>query len=248
MHSNQFKPEMFDISIDGEPGTLSGLFPDWNRYDRFGIVIHEAWGAVGASLLLQAATAEFFRARQAAGISDIYPEVYAFHVGRDTGDLSMYDVWPFWKEVIVERNPARVLQALCDRGITHLAVPSGPVQPFDFIWPEKIAARDRIRSVIAYSADGKTEGANIEIRSDNDQMRANTHGTLHIDEVIQEWKDTELEDARRWIGYVISRELATTPAEIERARELHQAKLVEGVCIEQYRRENLKYGLARLVP
>jgi hypothetical protein len=248
MHQNHLKPEMFEVRMNGEHAGLDTIFPDWNPHDRFGIVIHEPWGGIGASLLLQAAMAEFYRVRQAAGIKDIYAEVYAFNVGRDFGDLSMYDIWPFYKEVVVESNPAKVLQAINAHGITRLAVPAGPLKKFDFFWPEEIAFEDRIRTVIAYSADGRTPDADIEIRGVGDMPEENTKATLNIEPIIKQYQDTDLVDARRWLGHVVTRLSATTPDERQRANDLHNANIQDGVCVERFLRADQKYAMARLVP
>ncbi|MEU6192291.1 hypothetical protein [Streptomyces sp. NPDC047061] len=247
MHTNQLTPDMFEVRHDGAVGGMDSIFPDWDRHDRFGIVIHEAWGAIGASLLIQGAVSEFFRARRAAGIKDIYPEIYAIHVGRDFGDLSMYDFWPHNKETVVENNPAKVLQAINDRAITRLAVPAGERKRYDLIWPEVIAVKDRVRTVIAYDASGRTPEADIEIHATSDKVEPNTVQSLDILTPIQEYKDSELPDQRRWIGYVNARLTAVTPEETQRALEAHRANLKDGLPIETFLKADVKYALDRLV-
>lgn len=249
MHTNELTERMFDIWIDGKAGSLSTIFPDWHPWDRFGIVIHEAWGGLGASMLLQGAICEFYRARRALGISDIYPEVYAFHVGRDHGDMSIFDVWPFWKEVVVANEPGEVLIALADRGVTRLAVPHG--NPVDaqskFVWPEVILSKDKIRTVLAYSPDGVTPDADIEIRSSAALVSANTIDTLNAEEARKAFLHYTDPDVLRWMACMETRKNAVTAEETERARATHQAKKHGEAYVESFRRVSLDYAMARLV-
>ena len=124
MHTaTQFDSEMFSIIADGGNITAEELLPDWHVYDRVGVVIHEPFGAVGASMLMQVATAMYFAHLRAVGQDLNYPELYTFNVGERFGDLSAFDVWPDSREVLTDRDPVAVLQAINDRGITRLLVP-----------------------------------------------------------------------------------------------------------------------------
>jgi hypothetical protein len=59
MHTAKlFKPENFDVEVEGEATDLRGLFPASAQHDRFGIVVTETFGGLGASLLIQAADRE----------------------------------------------------------------------------------------------------------------------------------------------------------------------------------------------
>ncbi|MFI8510097.1 hypothetical protein ACIGHB_03105 [Streptomyces sp. NPDC085460] len=64
MHTaTQPKPSSFQYLIGGENTDLTGLFPRWTPNDRFGILIDRPLGALGASLLIQAAIAAFYDVR-----------------------------------------------------------------------------------------------------------------------------------------------------------------------------------------
>ncbi|WP_176079802.1 hypothetical protein [Paraburkholderia tropica] len=247
MHTHSLLPSMFSVQLSGGPAGLESLFPSWNRYDRIGFVIQEPWGAGGASLLIQAAIAEFYRARRAEGIKDIYPEVYAFHVGKDFGDMSNFDTWPFTKEVFVESHPENVLMAINDRAITRLFVPDGEKKPFEFVFPEVIAFEDRIRSVFAYSLDGNVAGADVTISSDSPEVEDNTQGVFDIMNIVARYRHLDLPDPKRWIGHVERRLNVTTEQELARAKRIHDAKIVNGVTTESFRREDTKFALDRLI-
>ena len=240
----------FDVSVGDKPGSCSALFPDWHPWDRFGIVIHEPLGAVGASLLIQAAVAEFFRARRAAGRRDIYPEIYAFHVGRDHGDLSIYDFWPFHKEVVVDNDPVNVLHAINDRAITRLAVPDSGAHDTEYIWAEQHAAEDRVETVIAYTADGRTRDADIEIRSLSPDVEFNTEKLFEIVDFSLSLTGAPnmTDDERRFVGHVWARQFTVRPEAREQAQRRYRANLVEGLSVETYRRADIGFALSHLVP
>jgi hypothetical protein len=64
MHAaGQLFVEAFEVQIDGERVSPDTVFPDWSPLDRFGIVVTEPLGGLGASLLLQLAIALFYSVR-----------------------------------------------------------------------------------------------------------------------------------------------------------------------------------------
>jgi hypothetical protein len=64
MHAaSQLFVEAFEVQIDGEQVSPDTVFPDWSPLDRFGIVVTEPLGGLGASLLLQLAIAMFYSVR-----------------------------------------------------------------------------------------------------------------------------------------------------------------------------------------
>ena len=44
------KADMFDVEIDGKPASIAQALPDWNPHDRFGLVIDDALGGIGATI------------------------------------------------------------------------------------------------------------------------------------------------------------------------------------------------------
>ena len=62
MHAaGQLFVEAFEVQVEGERVSADTVFPDWSPLDRFGIVVTEPLGGLGASLLLQLAIAMFTR-------------------------------------------------------------------------------------------------------------------------------------------------------------------------------------------
>jgi hypothetical protein len=187
MHTGKLlQPHLFDIEIDGEPTDLSGLFPDGDRHDRFGIVITETFGALGGSLLLQAAIANFFEVRPRRREEAMaYPEIYLFHNGGPHGDHNAFDFWPPRKEVFVEGGePLAMLEAINVRAITRLAVPEA--EPGDrerlttgpSTWAEQAAAGDRVDSCFVYSAKGQVADADVRISSGDAAVEQNPEDTF----------------------------------------------------------------------
>ncbi|WP_141015438.1 hypothetical protein [Nocardioides sambongensis] len=249
MHvANLLDVEKFEVAIDGRVGVVSDVFPEFHRYDRFGIVIHDDFGALGAGLLIQAVTAEMFRVRRAQGMPDIYPEIYAFHVGRDHCDLSMFDFWPRHKEVVVDDEPAAIVQAINARGITRLAVPEGDVRPFEFIWPERAAAVDRISTVVAYSPGGHAADSDVKIRSLSPDLEFNPEKVFDVrDYALSLANDDATPDVRRFIGHAWARQFAVPDAAREAAEARFLANRIDGLTMESYRRADVEYALGRLV-
>lgn len=263
----QLRARDFAAEVDGEPADLTSVFPDWQHYDRFGIVVHEPYGAIGASYLTQAAIVAFYDARpqrragRGPGIAEpndlaIYPEIYVFHVGGRHGDFSLFDFWPARKEVFVDADPRVVLDAINDRAITRLAVPDGPAIAVEHEYKEPAAARDRIQSAFAYSATGQVEQPSIAISGvrpaaetnprdalDPERLRA----TVSAPDFDREGSTDPVLLQREWAHRVMQR-----AGEAEHGLELarsRRAALKQGRVIrETYRRISVDDALHRLVP
>lgn len=121
------KSENLSIEINAQDAVLNDLFPNPHRYDRYGFVVTEPYGGLGASLLIQAAIVHFYDfLPERRDVEPMYPEIYMFHVGGKYGDHSSFDFWPPRKEIFLDAGqPAEILSALVDRGITRLALPEG---------------------------------------------------------------------------------------------------------------------------
>lgn len=248
MHSARLDTEWFSVEHNGTVGRIESIVPDCNQYDRFGIVVHHDMGAAGAGLLIQGVTAELFRARRAAGLRDTYPEIYAFHVGRDHGDLSPYDFWPYNKEVVLSNDPTHVIHAINERAITRLAVPAGESQKVDYVWPELISFEERIRTVIGYSPDGAVSGGDVTIRASAELVEANTMATFDMLSKMNQWRNDETADVRRWVGHVGTRLGVVDAKTVELARTRHLANIHKGETVETYLKADIQYALQRLVP
>jgi hypothetical protein len=187
MHTAKlFKPENFDVEVGGESTDLRGLFPASAPHDRFGIVVTETFGGLGASLLIQAAIANFFAVYpERRKEHPAYPEIYLFHDGGPQGDHNSFDFWPPRKEVFVEGgDPVAMLGEINARAITRLAVPdTAPGDPERLTtgistWAEQAAARERLASCFAYSAKGQVVDADIRISSADEELEMNPDYTF----------------------------------------------------------------------
>ncbi|MGH2940429.1 MAG: hypothetical protein ACRDPE_20165 [Solirubrobacterales bacterium] len=189
MHTaRQLNESLFAVEIEGGGATRDDLFRDWGPLDRFGVVIREPFGVVGASYLLQLAITAFYDARPERRNREalVYPDVFVFHVGGRFGDHAFYDVYPPRKEVFVGNDPAEVLGAINDRGITRLAVPDRDSERVQHDWKEPAQALDRIVDAWAYTAGGRTKDADVAITASSLLAEANTKITLHSQESYHE--------------------------------------------------------------
>ena len=163
------KGSMFEIEMNGQVVNREALL-DWQPNDRLGIVLNSPLGALGASMLMQLVTTAYYDVRPSRRQAPHYAEIYLFHLGGRYGDFSSFDVLPR-REVFLPADPEALLEAINDRGITHLAVPDGTVQHLNFLWNEPEAARDRIRRCFAYTSHGCTSDADIVIMSHDLDVR-----------------------------------------------------------------------------
>jgi hypothetical protein len=154
----------FEIRADGDPATIEDLLPGFDEHTRLGIVVTRDGGATGASTLILAAVTAFYdRLRAAESEFFAYPDYFAFHVGGHHVSLRKLDVFPEHKELVVADDAEEILEAINDRGVTHLLVPDRPSAPSRAQRETLHSAHRRIRGAIAYSPDGRVAGADIAI-------------------------------------------------------------------------------------
>jgi hypothetical protein len=155
---------MFDVEIDGRPASIAQALPDWSPHDRFGVVIDEALGGTGASHLIQVASVAFYDVKPARRRElPVYPEIYAFHVGRWHGSHSAFDFWPARREVIVEGDHRNLLDAINDRAITRLAIPEREPGEIKHRQKEPEAALDRMVQAFLYDPSGRVAQPDLVI-------------------------------------------------------------------------------------
>ena len=247
------KAEMFDVEIDGRPASIAEALPNWNSHDRFGLVIDDALGGIGATHLLQIAITSFYDVKPSRRTElAVYPEIYAFHIGKGYGAHAPYDFWPARREVITSRDHREVLDAINDRGITRLAVPDR--QPREVVHrPKEVdAALDRIASAFVYSPSGRVEAPDLIIAGNDRRTEFNPNSALRprytdsrpasvstaakpvkeVDSSYQEWlreREHDLTSDERTF--------------VERRRE---ALRKDGLVSESYRRVSVREALMRL--
>ena len=256
----------FDVLIDGKPATREDVLPSWTPWDRLGIVVDRPFGALGANSLIQLAITAFYDVRPSRrdGFSTrqtprsdlaIYPEIYLLHVGGRHGFYAAYDFWPARKEVFLPADPRVVLDAINDRAITRLLVPDAPPLPVDHEYKEPAAARDRVVSAFAYSADGRAEDGDVEIGTTKRVVQANAHQSLcgadqsgNLQARLEQMEDIAHDPdlvARHWTTH--SGRRATEACEhVEGARRIREALTRAGRVVESYRRISVDDALQRL--
>jgi hypothetical protein len=189
MHvAHQLSTSQFEAFVDGARVEVTEVMPAWTPDDRFGVVINDPFGALGASLLLQLAIARFYEVDPARrDQSPLYPEIYLFHVGGPHGDFSSFDFWPPRKEVkLTAGQPLTLLEAINDRAITRLALPAGPTGDLANLdhgpssWAERATATHRLKSCFFYRPDGCVDIADMELRATDPRALENIAETLDI--------------------------------------------------------------------
>lgn len=234
--------DMFDIRIGGEPSSREAIFPEWTVHDRFGIVIDEPFGGLGATQLIQLAATMFYDAKPSRRAErKVYPEIYALHYGRGYGAHAPFDFWPARREAILDRDPRILLDAINDRGITRLAIPDRPRRHIEHRPKEEAAALDRIVSTILYSPTGRLDAADFSIHGNDPRTEFNPKQVLQLarasprkpaSTASESIKETDT-SYHEWIE---ARKSDTTPEDLERAAHRRSALLDErGLSTESYR-------------
>ena len=173
------RSSMFDVSVAGRPAAIADVFPDWREHDRFGIVIDSPLGGLGASHLIQVAITSFYDVKEIRRTRrTIYPEIYAFHVGRGHGAHAPFDFWPQRREKIVTGDHRDLLDAINDCAVTRLAVPEGPLRRRPHRPKEEDAALDRIVTAVAYSPAGRVVAPDFAIRGNDRRTEHNPSRVL----------------------------------------------------------------------
>lgn len=166
MHTTQNLTESsFAITVDGRQAGIQDVFPEFDDSDRLGVVVHSPCGALGASGLILATVTAFYEL-QRKRVEDffVYPDYFVFHAGGLVGDHKMFDIFPSHKEVVVRDDPEEILRAINDRAVTRLLIEDGrPAEPE--LGRATLASVD-IRTAIAYSPGGRTEGADLSVAGD----------------------------------------------------------------------------------
>jgi hypothetical protein len=236
---------MFEIGLAGRSASIEGLFPGFGEHDRLGLVMRRPCAAVGASALIAATITAFYDIQRSRG-SDffIYPDYYLFHVGGPLGDHARLDIWPRRKEVVVEDDPERILEAIDDRAITRLAVEDGPARERELDAEAVASARARIVTCLAYSASGRVADADVRIES-NPVAEGYVEAILDPEARMERLRAEGGDAAAR--AETIAVRAGEVASDVRRQIRLAREDLREGgVPVETYRRIELDEALALL--
>jgi hypothetical protein len=253
MHTQvQLKTSMFDIQLEDEAAGPDRVFPDWVPSDRFGIIIDRPLGGVGASHLIQLAIAHYYSATPERLVKDIYPEIYAFHAGRDYGSHMHYDFWPPRREIVVPDEPGLMLAAINDRAITRLALPEGyaitsPAKP-----KELVSLDDVLRTAYEYSATGRVANGDLHITGLDKRTEVNPSRTLSAGNPApvvvsaraarRPFKESDPE----FVEYEAKRSSGLTTADFERAKADRDRVRVDAGAAESYRALSIDEVIRRM--
>ncbi len=236
---------MFRIELAGRAARLEEVFEGFGEHDRLGLVMRQPCGAVGASALIAATITAFYDIQRSRGTDFfIYPDYYLFHVGAPLGDHARLDIWPSRKEVVVEDDPERILEAIDDRAISRLLVEDGPRGNADLDAEAVASARARVSSCLAYSASGRVGEGDVRIAS-NEVTEGYVTAVLDPEARMERLRSGGEAEAQR--AETIAVRADEVPAEARRAIMSARAGLIEnGLPVETYRRIGLDEALALL--
>ena len=245
--------EMFAVEIEGRPASIAEALPDWNPHDRFSLVIDESLGGVGATHLLQIAITSFYDVKPSRRRElKIYPEIYAFHVGKGHGAHAPYDFWPARREVMLSTDPREILDAINDRGITRLAVPDRPPRDIQHRPKEEDAALDRIVSAFAYHPSGRVTNPDIRIAGNDKRTEYNPGRVLRPvyaatpRPAAATPKRLVKETDPSYVDWLRERDNDVTEEERAIAEGRRESLKQDGLVTESYRRIAVSEALKRL--
>jgi hypothetical protein len=245
VHSaRELRSEAFEITVAGREARLTDLFEGFGEHDRLGVIVGRPGGALGASALITATITAFYDLQRARGPDFfIYPDYYAFHLGRPFGDHSRLDIWPEHKEVVVPAEPREVLRAVNDRAVTRLVVEEGEPRDGELAPEELASARARIASCLVYSPSGRVTGADVRVAA-NAVVAGYVDTTLSPEQRAEELRARGA-DARA--DEIAAHGDEIPPEQRNRIKREREGLVEDGVPVETYRRIDLDDALARLV-
>lgn len=156
----------FEYRIDGSTVSQEEAMPNLTSDDRVGIVMRTGPEGIGAgNFILSCVTTFYDYLRETRdGQFFEYPDYYTFQTTSDPADYRMLDIYPNHKNVTVEPDAERVLQAINDRAITTLLVPDVPPASLGFDDITLQSAHRRIDHCYVYHPEGRTSKAEFSIR------------------------------------------------------------------------------------
>ena len=266
---------MFEIAAEGRRVRLEELFEGFGEQDRLGVVVNRPCGAVGASALISATVTAFYDIQRARGPDFfVYPDYYLFHAGRALGDHGMLDVFPSRKEVVVPEEPDAILDAVNDRAITRLLVPSpdgavaAPTEPaaptegsarpsptetkaaaelaeLAFDRVALASARRRIATCLAYSPSGRVTGGDVRIAS-NPVVEGYVESILDPESHVAALRGGDDRD-RAYADSIDARRAEVAPELRAQIREARRQLVEDDRPVETYGRITLDEALQSLV-
>lgn len=255
MHTaEQLNLGQFQLEVQGE-STASLDFLSWSYRDRLGVIVDRPYGGLGCSLAIQMATAAFFALENGARKTRrVYADNYLFHVGGRWGNFSTFDFWPERREVFLPADPAAVLAAINDRGITHLLVPDGEPRPFSFPYKEVEASEDRLKLCLVYDSSGVAADADVSIATSDARALENLTSTLSQERLLNMSARAAMrevpgyvEDIARFRARIAARLAEVGPDQRAPAQRRVREAVKAGGLVETYRRCKVDFAVQRLI-
>lgn len=177
----------FDYRMDGEPVSRTDVIPPLTLADRVGVMMGSGTAGIGAGgFILSCVIAFYDRLEETKAEFFEYPDYYTFQTTTQPADYGMLDIYPGHKNVTVEPDAERLLQAINDRAITVLLVPNEPTRTRDI---ENITLRSadrRIDHCYLYATDGHLDNAEFAIRHPRRPVEDWYQTTAHSVETVPE--------------------------------------------------------------
>lgn len=247
---HQLFKDLFEIKISECEASPEAIFPNWHAHDRFGLVIDEAFGGLGATNLLQLAISLYYDVKPSRRTDrKVYPEIYSFHIGRGYGAHAGFDFWPARRENIILSGDHRdVLDAINNCGITRLAVPDRSVRQIDHRPKEVDAALDRIESAFIYNAAGRVDPSDFTIAGLNPRTEQNPASIIRPKILQREFRGTaQFKEADpEFVAWMDLRSADVTDDDRIRAEARRTALTASGFVRESYRFTSITDALLRL--
>lgn len=114
----------FQYQSDGHSVSRDDVMPSIKPTDRVGVVMGAGTDGLGAgNFILSCVIAFYERVKESKENLIEYPDYYTFQATADPADYRMFDIYPDHKNVIVDPDDEKLLQAINDRAINILLVP-----------------------------------------------------------------------------------------------------------------------------
>ena len=195
MHSSELRGSDFRIRWRGEEIPHSDFFMSLRDTDRVGVVIPHRLEGIGAiTLVLSYVTAFYDRYRERESEFFAYPDYFTFQREAPCANYSMFDIWPFYKNVHVPPDAQQTCEAITARGVNILLVPDTDLRDVAIEPAELESARRNVTRCFAYTESGRTASSDLSIACQSDLLRDYAMAvidSLPADDAVQEQR-------RRW--------------------------------------------------
>jgi len=212
MHSSNIRGTDFRITWRGKEIPHEEFFLSLRDTDRIGVVIPHRLEGIGAiTLVLSYVTAFYDRYRERGSEFFAYPDYFTFQREAPCANYSMFDIWPYYKNVHVPPDAQQTSEAITARGVNILLVPDNDIRDAAIEPAERESARRNVRRCFAYSETGTTASSDLTIKCQSDLLRDYAMAvidSLPADDAVQERR-------RQWEERMATRTLIQSFREVD---------------------------------